>query len=175
MPLPTRIEFIPEDCFALLYVEKPEIPQNVRLEGVSRGYKEKSETHISVIVPGNSGVLKGVATESAAPERLLQSVSLLLKKYSWEYAPLGVYHLMEREYPVNGDVPAHIRRSIVERVELPDLAPFYDELNKLLGVSLTLPVPHITLFAWSDYSPLMERGIGISSTKEFEESDRGVI
>ncbi len=52
---------------------------------------------------------------------------------------------------------------------MPDIAVFYAKVSELLGISLEVPVPHITLFAWSDYEPNKARGIGISSKADFEQ------
>ena len=63
--------------------------------------------------------------------------------------------------------PEEKRRSIVQLVTMPDLAPFYAKLNRLLDSHFDLPFPHITLFATSTREDKRLRGIGIYSEAQF--------
>ena len=62
----------------------------------------------------------------------------------------------------------HTRRSIIQIVDLPDVHEVYRDLNDLLDLTFPAPVPHITLFAWSDHEPMVVRGINVSSRDELE-------
>ena len=154
-----------------LSVEKPLIPDFVRRVAQENGFQEKSEVHISVVVTKNAvGMWRACGAEKSS------SIEMLFNSYAWGYSLTDEYFLHERRYSLqdlseNGyaaDIPEHTRRTIVQKVVLPDLSAFYGKVNTMLDISLPVPVPHITLFAWSDYGPFKTRGIGINSAEEFE-------
>ncbi|MFA7309573.1 MAG: hypothetical protein WC050_01575 [Candidatus Paceibacterota bacterium] len=152
-----------------LSIEKPAIPDLVRTVAAENGLVEKSEMHISVLVTKNAQALwraLGAQSDAAAP---MQKVEELFQRYAWEYTLTQEYFLHERFYTQeilneSGDIdhPEHLRRTIVQKVLLPDLLDFYASVNVLAATSFTVPVPHITLFS------LDGRGIGINSSEEFE-------
>ena len=169
MALPLEKTFLTNKYLGLS-LEKPAIPDFVRQMAVKNGLNEKSEVHISVVVTRNA-----VQMWAAAGADRTSSIETLFNSYSWEYALADEYFLHERRYSLqdlseNGyvaDIPEHTRRTIVQKVVLPDLSAFYGKVNTMLDISLPVPVPHITLFTWSDYEPFKMRGIGINSAEEF--------
>ncbi|MDP2650065.1 MAG: hypothetical protein Q8P16_00700 [bacterium] len=173
MVLPLEKTFLP-DKYLGLSVEKPAIPDFVRKTATENGLNEKPEFHISVLVAKNvQTAWRTIAARTDA--NLAYSLESVFKNYEWEYEPTDEYFLHEHTFTSdelieNGeDAPPHTRRSIVQRVFLPDLPAFYAKVSELLGISLPIPVPHITLFAWSDYEPFKTRGIGINSADEFRQ------
>lgn len=166
-----------------LAVKKPVVPDFVREAAARSKLGEKSEFHISVVVAKNAKILWREIASSDDPAGDTRSLESLFHTFAWEYEPQEEYFLHERHYTKrdladNGygaDIPEHTRRSIVQKVSLPDLTSFYDRLDDMFGISLTLPVPHMTLFAWSDYAPLSTRGIGINSQDEFVTFTRAVL
>lgn len=175
MPLPHELRFDTNNYFIQLGVACPSIPQRITDETTKRGYLPKPETHISVVVTSNSVQLKAVVEASENPHAMRDSIKALYESYTWEYELRDTYLLQERVYKQTSDRPEHTRRSIIQLVTLPDLELFYTKLMELAGVTLTLPVPHITLFAWSDYEPMMVQGIGLSSKEQFNSYSRGEI
>ncbi|HEY4522169.1 MAG TPA: hypothetical protein VJH91_00835 [Candidatus Paceibacterota bacterium] len=173
MMFPTEKTFKP-DQYLGLSVEKPEIPDFVRHVANENHLNEKPECHISVLVSNNAVQAWRTAASASDPEMMRGKIQELFNSYAWEYSLTSEYFLHEHTYTkdelvANGeDVPEHTRRSIVVKVSLPDLSRFYEKLNEMLGLSLPLPVPHVTLFAWSDYEPYRVRGIGICSREEFD-------
>lgn len=181
MITPLEKVFKPID-YVGLSVEKSSIAEFVRAAAKENSLFEKSEFHISVLVAKNARVAwRAVAArqDSAGARDLIES---LFTNLAWQYTLTAEYFLHEHSYTKEElieqgdiDIPAHTRRSIVQKVELPDLIPFYQKINNQLNISLPTPVPHITLFAWSDYEPYKTRGIGICSREEFERFTRKVI
>ena len=71
----------------------------------------------------------------------------------WTFTRTGRYLLLRK--PIPGQAVAH---SIIERVELPAMAPFHRHLGRLLGRELPVPPPHVTLYVAG-----RDRGIGVAS------------
>src|SRR3989338_8856598 len=170
MPVPIERIFIPESCFALLSIETPKIPERIRNAAAERNLIEKSEFHISVLVTRNARKAQEILSKSIVQEKLKEEAASLFTNLSWEYSLNDEYFLQENLYDKeelqelgHPELPEHTRRTIVQKVEIPDIKLFYKKLSDILKVSFDLPIPHITLFSWSDYTPLMMRGIGISS------------
>lgn len=175
MPFPHERRFDTNNYFIQLGVECPSIPERIQSEAVTRGYLPKPETHISVVVTSNSVLLKTVVENSEDPVALRHVITKLYESFKWEYELHDTYLLQERRYEETSDRPAHTRRTIIQMASLPDLEQFYSELMALVPVKLTLPVPHITLFSWSDYPPMMVQGIGLSSADDLKSNSREEI
>lgn len=180
MPFPLEKRFDPKRCIASLPVGKPEIPERLREIALSEDLVEKPEFHISAIVTSNARAVAAAAAASPEPEKAKAAIRALFEAFAWEYTPLDEFYRQERAYEGKDDdefggVPAHVRRSIIQKADMPDMQPFYGALRELLGIELGTPVPHVTLFAWSDYPPRMTQGIGICSEEDFEAFSRGKI
>lgn len=174
MSFPLTKKFNPENCHITLSIERPTIPAFIHDAAKKLGLIEKQEFHISVAVTKNARRIKEVMRANKSPDAMQKEIVSLVNGFSWEYALTDEYLLQEHSYTKedlveNGytDLTEHTRRSIVQRVTLPDLKLFYGKLNTLLKISITVPPPHITLFTWSDYEPMKLRGIGIASEEEF--------
>ena len=169
--LPLEKKSVSEDCFLLLQVQKPEIPSHVYKEAQSRNFIEKDEFHISLVVAKNARKVKEVISQSSEPEKLWEEIKTFFESLVWEYTLIDEYHLQENSY----NEPKHTRRTIIQKVNLPNLLPFYEKLNQILGITLPVPVPHITLLSWSDNPLFMTKGIGISSEEDFKMYSRGAL
>lgn len=180
MPVPLEKRFDSDRCIASLPVRMPGIPERLKEIAESEGLVEKPEFHISVIVTDNARLVAAAAAASAEPEKVKESVRSLINAFAWDYTPLEEFYRQEKSYEGKNDdefgvVPPHMRRSIIQKVEMPDMGRFYKELTRLLGVEFGVPVPHITLFAWSDYPPRMTQGIGICSEQDFKSFSKGKV
>lgn len=181
MDFPLAKKFVSESSFLLLPVQKPGISERIREEAQRRGFTEKEETHISVAVTKNAKKIADTISEAASPAALRNGIVALFESFAWGYTLVDEYYLQESFYDearmaesgYAEDQPEHTRRTIVQKADLPDLPVFYQKLNKLLGTALSIPIPHVTLFSWSDNPAFMTRGIGISSEEEFSAYSRG--
>ncbi len=175
--IPLEVKFDHFDCTLMLSLPVQEIPLPVTHEADRRGFALKREFHISVTVSENARKVRLAVDELGQREETLQNLETLAHTYSWEYAHTGDYSVHEESYSKQrllstGKVGArpHMRRAIVERVMLPDLARYYAALSALLGVAFTVPIPHVSLYTWSDAEEFASRGVGISSAADFEQT-----
>jgi|SRR3989344_1755361 len=181
MTTPLEKVFRPTEYLGLT-VQKPQIPDLARRAAEQNGCVEKPEFHISVLVASNAQVAWQAVEAQKDAAKIQQVIESIFNSYTWEYEETHEYFLHERTYAKSdliaegeSDVPEHSRRSIVQKVQFPDLRGFYKKLNDMLKISLPMPVPHITLFAWSDHEPYKTRGIGICSAEEFERFTQQVL
>jgi len=177
MVFPIGKTVIPEKCVMGLSVEKPIIPPSILAAAKEQNLNIKREFHISVLVAKNARIAAGSVMVRPHSEQFRKQLLDLFETYRWEYIETDEFYMHERYYTKeilhdNGydeGIPEHTRRTIVQKVDLPDLSKFYADVNSLLGLSLPVPVAHITIFSWSDHSPMLLRGIGINSAVEFDE------
>ncbi|MBU2101163.1 hypothetical protein KKH05_00330 [Patescibacteria group bacterium] len=175
MAFPTEKKFVREKGHIILPISGVEIPGFVRGEADKARLVEKPEYHISVAVTKNSKRILDALAGASDPNSFWEEIVSLVNEFSWEYELLDKYYLLENKYDREEllesgykDLTEHTRRTIVQEAKLTDIESFYDKLSNLLNISFDIPVPHITLFSWSDYPPLMSRGIGICSKQEFD-------
>jgi hypothetical protein len=181
MSFPLEKTFLPQRYIGVA-IEKPVIPDAIRNVAEAHDLIEKTSVHISVAVERNAQTIWKAIAAAENPEETMRTLETVFKKYVWEYALTDEYFLHERMYTRDVLVACgfpneeeHLTRSIVQKAVAPDLSLFYAEVNTLLGTSMEVPVPHTTLFTWSDYEPVKHRGIGICSAKEFEECTKEVL
>ncbi|HYE23521.1 MAG TPA: hypothetical protein VEA92_03735 [Candidatus Paceibacterota bacterium] len=175
MPRALEYRFDKNNYFIQLGIDQPIVPKRIRQKADMLGYLPKPETHISVVVTSNSKALMEHVYANEDANTLANEILTLFNSFPWEYELLDIYLLQERQYRETHDRPAHIRRTIIQMVTLPDLPMFYERIVALSGANLTLPVPHVTLFSWSDYEPMMVQGIGLSSSEDLLANTRGEI
>ncbi len=179
---PIEKKYLPENFYLVLPVNKPDIPSRIRTEAEKYTLDEKAACHISVAVEKNAARIIEAVMNSDSSDILKQKVLDLFNGFDWTYELTDIYSLQEKKYTRESldsaglvKEPEHTRRSIIQIVELPDLLEFYHKLGELLKVEFPLPVPHITIFAWSDYAEKKNRGIGISSKEDFYACNKGII
>lgn len=73
----------------------------------------------------------------------------------WRFRRTGRYLLLRKR--LSGDRVTH---SIIERVDLPAMAPFHHSLGRLVGRQLPVPPAHVTLHTAGDSG-----GIGVASPR----------
>lgn len=175
MQKPLAIDFDPMTGYVLLSVAKPEIPVRVYEEAVKRGLIEKHEFHIGLVASHNAPALARALAVGKEPERLTDEVKALVDSFAFDYELTDEYYFLEKFYDQKTlgsfgyvGVPEHTRRAIAVRVDMKDTALFYERLEALLGHPFAAPLPHISLFAWSDYAPMMTRGISLGSEEDFK-------
>lgn len=180
---PTNLRVDTDRHSFILDIEKPEIPLRVSHRAEELGLIMKPEFHISILVNRNAQLLNRVLEQQQNPEVALNSLIETFHKTDWSYEMTNVFVLHEQHYSLESlsenygktNFPAHTRRSIVQVVEVPSLSKWYDSVSGTLNEVFPEPVPHVTLFTWSDYEPMMARGIGISSKEEFDQCTKEIL
>lgn len=84
----------------------------------------------------------------------------IFEEGDWTWHRTGEGFLIQEEAANAGTT----RASLIERLELPELARFRGKLSRQTGIPLPEVVPHVTLFTAGD-----ERGIGIPDLKTFRD------
>ncbi len=116
----------------LRLIPKPEL--HITLVGTTLA------TELHATFGPNAGALVGAAQDA----------------HDWRFERSGRYLLLCKPFTGNGRTAA--AHALVERVELPAMAPFHRALGRLLGRQLPVPPPHVTL-----YTAGRPQGIGVSS------------
>ena len=177
--IPNEKQFISENLNAMIGIDRPAvIDARAASEAESLGLAAKDEFHVSVIATRNGKILKKFMLDHPAQIGLEDFIKKQFEDRAWNYRLLPEYFLMEKFYTraeleksgYGEDVPEHHRRTLIQKIELPDLAGFYAAVNTETGLALPLPFPHVTLFSRADYAPLAQRGIGIYSEKDFRDT-----
>ena len=172
---PLAKDFNPETGYILLAIARPDVPDRIRRAASDKGLFEKLEHHISVVATRIAPALaRALAVNPRAPQ-LKQDVAQLVEETDWHYELKDEYYYLEEFYDQKrlGEfgyvgVPEHTRKSIVQMAAVPSLEGFYERLRTMLSHEFSTPVPHVTLYAWSDYEPLKTRGIGMASEEDFK-------
>ncbi len=115
-------------------------------------FRPKAELHITVIGNALGRELREAVAEAFLAGRLGDAFA----SRHWDFRRTGLYLLLRK--PFNDEGQAGIAHSIIERVDLPAMAPFHHALGRLLGRQLPVPPPHVTL-----YTAGRDRGIGVAS------------
>lgn len=175
MLLPSQIKFNAHDCTLMLAISHLEIPEEIKRVGEENGLLLKPEFHISIVVSDNARRVHDLVEEFQQFSETLQNLETLAKAQDWSFEHLGRYSLHEEVYTRErlmeigkSDIPPHVRKTIVERVQLPGIEKYYAGLTALLGPSFEVPLTHITLYSWSDFAPLEFRGISILTEEEYK-------
>jgi len=112
----------------------------VTVDGIT--FQPKRELHVTLIGRGLGQSLHG---EPGRRGFRVQSVREAFGKLDWDFRRTGQYLRLEKR-ELAGRGRGRAIGAIIERIELPALAPFYDALADLLGHKLAIPPPHVTLF-----------------------------
>ncbi|MGQ4660833.1 hypothetical protein [Lysobacter sp. F6437] len=109
----------------------------------------KRELHITLI----GGELLRELRATFGDSRTRAVITAGCDEHDWHFNRTG--HCLLLRKPIAGQGFAH---SIIERVELPAMAPFHQRLGCLLGRELPVPAAHVTLYVAG-----RPRGIGVAS------------
>ena len=107
------------------------------------------ELHVTLV-----GRWLGPALQSE-PERR-QTVRDSFMRLDWGFTPTGELLRLEKQELPGGGGHGRVIGSIIERIDMPAMAAFYDQLAELLGRGLSIPPPHVTL-----YTAGRSQGIGV--------------
>lgn len=172
---PLAKDFNPQTGYILLSVAKPEIPERIKQAAEARGLVEKPEFHIGVCVSQNAVELMKAIPATKEPEKTKEAIDQLLEETAFEYQLTDEYVFLELFYDQHklGEfgyvgTPEHHRRAVAVKLSMPDMAVFYQKLAGIVNRTFSVPLPHLTLYAWADYAPMMTRGIGIASADDFK-------
>lgn len=149
------------------------IPEKVSSVAISEGFKIKSEFHLTIISFQNGKKLVQAGVD-------FQKVVELAESFTWDVAFLPEYFILERtigEFVLHGKVqtPKHTRRSIVQSLQVSDMGNFFEKLSEMTGIHFETPIPHVTLFSWSDYEPEIMSGLSLNSQADFNKYYIGSI
>lgn len=175
MSLPEQIKFNKHDCTLLLQLPSFEIPSQIIAIGDENNLKVKPEFHISVVASDNARRVYALVEEFQQFSETLQNLETLAHAQDWEYTRLGRYSMHEETYSREellrvgkSDIPAHVRRTIIEQVDMPGIEKYYEGLAGLFGPNFAPPLTHVTVCSWSDFTPLTFRGISISTPEDYK-------
>lgn len=172
MNTPIHLKWDPLKVTILLSIFDPIINASIISYAAENGYVAKPEFHVSIIGFQNG---KKIIEKHGNDESIIDRVRSLADNFSWEIEYLPEYFTIEKYYDEvelakSGyeNVPTQLRRTIIQKVLLPNIETFYRQLSVLTGLDFEIPFSHITLFAWSDYIPMMTQGIGLYSEGDFQ-------
>lgn len=174
------LKWNPEKATLLLAVPRPSVPERVSAWAIGHGFLEKDETHVTLLSFQNGKrVLRGLHGATDRQERL-DAIFAAAETLGWQVDGLPDYLELERALPAyvtDGvvQVPDHVRRSIIQVVTLPDLEPFIAGVSAIIGEQIETPLPHVTLFTWSDYAPESRSGIAVNSRADLDRLVRRVV
>ena len=97
------------------------------------------ELHVTLV-----GRWLGPALQSEPRRR--QAVRDAFMKLDWEFTRTGEQLRLEKHELPGGGGHGRTISSIIERIEMPAMASFYNELAELQGRGLAIPPPHVTLY-----------------------------
>ncbi len=167
-----------EKATILIPIPEIAIPRTVVGYAQNNGYHMKPEFHVTLVSFQNGKKILRSIQEN--PGSSFDDVVKLAESFNWGIVFNTEYFVLERtiqEFVLHGQVqtPQHTRRSIIQKISIPDMASFLGELEKLTGIRFDDPVEHITLFSWSDYEPEMMSGIALNSETDFEKYKKDML
>ncbi len=121
-------------------------------------FTPKTELHVTLVGSALARELR--ATFDAG--WLDAAVAAAFGAQDWRFTRTGRRWRLRKPYGEDSeartDGASRLAHSIIERLELPAMAPFHRGLGRLLGRQLPVPPPHVTLYVAG-----REQGIGVSS------------
>ena len=168
----------PEKATILIPVPEIAIPRTVVEYAENNFYHMKPEFHVTLISFQNGKKILKAIQEN--PNVSFDDIVKLAESFQWGIIFNTEYFVLERtiqEFVLHGQVqtPQHTRRSIIQKVSIPDMASFLNELEKMTGIQFDNPVEHITLFSWSDYEPELMSGMALNSEADFEKYKKDML
>ena len=120
-------------------------PHGVRVDGID--FAAKSELHVTVVGRSLGQELHEAMAGGSVPGPAIEAAIALL---DWSWTRRREWWLLRKR---DGAVA---KAAIVETVALPAMRPFHARLGGLLGRTLPVPPPHVTLYVAGD-----AEGIGV--------------
>jgi 2'-5' RNA ligase len=115
---------------------------------------KRDEIHITLI---------GFPTGRMIPESKFGEIKKMAGEIEWNFKSKVEFMFLSKKYP-----SSEVRCSIVEMVELTGLEEFYEKFNQLLGINISVPIPHITLYTNSSFDENKMQGIGFTTKEDLE-------
>jgi hypothetical protein len=167
-----NLKFNREKATLILPLGNLPISERLIAYATENNYATKPEFHLTLLSFQNGKKILQMV-DPLKKDQVLDRVLSIANDYSWSFELVPEYIVLERsikEYAVNGKVetPGHTRRSIIQRMTVPDLSPFFARLSEELGIAFEIPFPHVTLFSWSDFAPEMNSGIAVNSLEDLD-------
>jgi hypothetical protein len=139
--------------------------EKVKNEAEKEKLFQKAEFHSTIIGSDTGEKIIAMVADSIQKEKITSDIEKLSHEFSWSYSQKDEYYFISKKYQENEDEE---RKSIIQMIDLPDIVPFYEKLNKKLGTNFDIPLPHITLFTTSTNPEKKLRGVGIYSKNQFD-------
>lgn len=116
-------------------------------------FQPKRELHVTLV-----GTVLGACLQAAMEDGRLDEagIAAAFAGQSWQCARAGPCMRLERRGESAGPGATIVAASLIERIELPAMDGFHADLGRLLGASLDVPPPHVTLYTRGD-----DAGIGV--------------
>ena len=112
----------------------------------------KPELHVTLIGNTLGRELREVFAEACLTGALDEAFA----SQRWDFDRTGRFLLLRK--PLTEKGRGGVAHSLIERIELPAMAPFHHALGGLLGRQLPIPPPHVTM-----YTAGRAQGIGVAS------------
>lgn len=130
----------------------PALPQRLQLDGFD--LRRKRELHATIV---GHALGARVRDRMAADAHLRDGVAKAIAGVDWQWQRCRSWALLEKR---EGE---RARQSLVEQLRMPAMAAFHRQLGALLGETLPVPPPHVTLYT-SDGA----KGIGLPDASTLE-------
>jgi hypothetical protein len=132
--------------------EWPPLPERLELDGVD--LRRKRELHATIV-----GHALGTRVRDcmAADAQVRDAVAETIAGFDWQWRRCRSWALLEKREA------GRSRQSLVEHLRMPAMAAFHRQLGALLGETLPVPPPHVTL-----YTSGGAKGIGLPDESTLE-------
>lgn len=161
----------PEKATFLIPLSEIAIPRHIIEYAEQNKFRLKEELHVTLISFQNGKRISKALHDN--PTVAFNDVAQLAESFKWGIILDSEYYVLERTIPefiLNGQVktPKHTRRSIIQKVAVPNMRSFLEKLGEMLLIGFDMPFAHVTLFTWSDYEPESKNGIALNSEDDFK-------
>ena len=166
-------QFYTERCVGLLGLDASQLTLQQAEEFAKKLMVfPKNEFHVTILgSQAGREIQQALKLHQESEEKLKKAIQESFLSQEW-----GVYlqpdlYFVQKEYfasPNEEHTEHELRKSIIQRVDVPQLSNFYTQLKAHFNITLPLPYPHITLFTDSTNPHKKLRGIGIDSYEDFQ-------
>ncbi len=155
----SQILIFNKDNSSIIFIIKEDIiiPDIINKFAMGKGLLPRKEFHITII---------GLDTGRSLNKDIFEKVKAIAESFEWSFSLKNEFYYVNKTYFNLDD--SEKRESIIQMIELPDLARFYLELNQLCNKEFAIPLPHITLYTNSSTKDNKFNGIGLYSKRDFE-------
>lgn len=155
----------------LLHIEPPKASlQKMKQQSEKNKLQPKPEFHLTLIgFFAGRKMMESIKDLSKDEKRqVAETIATLASEFTFTYKEKEEYYLIKKQFtPKNR--PKETRTSIIQLCEMTDIDNFYTVLNKMFGLSLPAPFPHMTLYTTSTNKKNADAGIGVNSEAEFKQ------